>query len=111
MEILPQLPPPPPPPPPPPSPLLRTCGERHRPRELRSRGGGLGSQAVPPSASLAVAAAKSCHWEKDGAVTCLPRPRRGGRGTPRALRGADPGRSISVGSPLRRRPGGSFSPR
>ncbi|XP_053516837.1 E3 ubiquitin-protein ligase MARCHF11-like isoform X3 [Artibeus jamaicensis] len=80
MEILPQLPPPPPPPPPPPSPLLRTCGERHRPRELRSRGGGLGSQAVPPSASLAVAAAKSCHWEKDGAVTCLPRPRRGGRG-------------------------------
>ncbi|XP_053516836.1 E3 ubiquitin-protein ligase MARCHF11-like isoform X2 [Artibeus jamaicensis] len=82
MEILPQLPPPPPPPPPPPSPLLRTCGERHRPRELRSRGGGLGSQAVPPSASLAVAAAKSCHWEKDGAVTCLPRPRRGGRAFP-----------------------------
>lgn len=44
MEILPQLPPPPPPPPP----RLCTCGERHRPRELASRGGGSGTGLARP---------------------------------------------------------------
>ncbi|XP_008847139.1 basic proline-rich protein-like [Nannospalax galili] len=76
MEILPQLPPPPPPPLPPP---LRTCGERHRPRELASRGGGSGP-GWPALRLPAAAASERCHRGEDGAETCLPRPRARGQG-------------------------------
>lgn len=71
MEILPQLPPPPPPPPP----RLCTCGERHRPRELASRGGGSGTRLARPPPPRRLRANAGCHRSGDRAETCVPRPR------------------------------------